>query len=42
MSNLFSFSQFKGDISNWDVSNVENMEHPFKDSNMENLPYWNL
>ena len=32
MSNLFQFSKFNGDISGWDVSNVENMDGMFYDS----------
>ena len=31
MSNLFEFSNFNGDISNWDVSNVTNMRDMFYD-----------
>ena len=29
MSNLFVFLDFNGDISQWDVSNVTNMEYMF-------------
>ena len=29
MSNLFEFLEFNGDISQWDVSNVTNMEYMF-------------
>ena len=29
MSNLFEYSDFNGDISNWDVSNVTNMNTMF-------------
>lgn len=29
MSNMFEFSKFNSDISNWDVSNVTNMDGMF-------------
>jgi surface protein len=32
MTDLFNWSEFNGDISKWDVSNVTNMKHMFKDS----------
>ena len=32
MSCLFNYSTFNGDISEWDVSNVENMDHMFCDA----------
>jgi surface protein len=35
---MFYNSVFNGDISNWDTSNVENMENMFKNSPLENKP----
>ena len=32
MGGMFSKSDFNGDISKWDVSNVENMGHMFYES----------
>ena len=41
MSRMFKGSYFDGDISNWDVSNVENMKWMFKDSPLEGEePSW--
>ena len=41
MSMLFHRSKFNGDISKWDVSNVENMDGMFKHSPLEgNEPDW--
>ena len=36
MSNLFEFLEFNGDISQWDVSNVTNMEYMFFQCNSFN------
>ena len=38
MSRLFSGSNFTGDISNWDVSSVSNMDDMFTFSPLENNP----
>ena len=32
MSYMFCYSEFNGDISNWDVSNVEDMDFMFSES----------
>ena len=41
MSGMFSFSQFDGDISKWNVSNVKLMNGMFKDSPLQNnTPAW--
>ena len=37
MSELFSYSKFNGDISNWDVSNVEYMDNMFYGSKLKKL-----
>ena len=38
---MFYGSKFNGDISQWDVSNVKNMNSMFKDSPLEgNEPAW--
>ena len=44
MSNLFEFSNFNGDISNWDVSNVTNMRDMFYDCKLFNqdISEWNV
>ena len=36
---VFSNSKFNGDISDWNVSNVQNMLYIFHESNIL-LPYW--
>ena len=43
MYSTFAFSNFTKDISNWDVSNVENMDWMFEDS-IFNKPIgnWNV
>ena len=38
MSYLFNYSDFNGDISEWDVSNVENMNNMFYDNKEFNQP----
>ena len=38
MSELFYGSDFNGDISNWDVSSVENMRFMFLNSPLQNNP----
>ena len=35
MSNLFAYSHFNGDISKWDVSNVEDMQGMFDNCPIE-------
>lgn len=43
MSKLFVKSQFNGDISQWDVSNVTNMESMFQGCALESsnkIPLW--
>ena len=41
MHTLFIYSPFNGDISNWDVSNVEDMLYMFYDSPLQkNPPKW--
>ena len=35
---MFAWSEFNGNISNWDVSNVTNMSYMFYDSPLENNP----
>ena len=43
MSSLFSESNFNGDISKWDVSNVKNMSAMFDEYPLEgNEPDWSL
>ena len=43
MSYLFSNSKFNGDISEWDVSNVENMRGMFLDSEFNgDISKWNI
>ena len=44
MSYLFSFSSFSGDISKWNVSNVIDMIHMFRDCKSFNsdLSKWNV
>ena len=38
---MFYRSKFKGNIDNWDVSNVEDMQDMFKDCPLEkNPPKW--
>ena len=32
---MFSGSRFNGDISNWDVSNIRNMDGAFEDTLLE-------
>ncbi len=42
---LFNGSKFNGDISQWDVSNVQDMNNIFADSQLQKenkLPYWHL
>ena len=42
MSYLFSGSKFNGDISEWDVSNVDNMRGMFLDSKFNgDISKWN-
>ena len=38
MERMFAWSEFNGNISNWDVSNVTNMSYMFYDSPLENNP----
>lgn len=38
MTSVFEGSQFKGDLSKWDVSNVEDMKYMFKNCPLENNP----
>ena len=38
MSELFYWSKFNGDISNWKVSSVTDMRYIFRDSLLENNP----
>ena len=38
MSNLFYMSSFNGDISNWDVSSVINMDFMFNNGPLQNNP----
>ena len=41
MNMMFSNSNFNGDISNWDVSNVKDMSYMFDESPLEkNPPKW--
>ena len=41
MQGMFAFSKFNGDISNWDVSSVENMYNVFDHSPLQkNPPKW--
>ena len=41
MADMFYGSKFNGDISQWDVSNVKDMESMFKHSPLEgNEPDW--
>ena len=41
MESMFTDSVFNGDISKWNVSNVENMSHMFKHTPLENNePDW--
>ena len=41
MSSMFESSEFNGDISTWDVSNVENMGDMFYNSPLaKNPPKW--
>ena len=43
MSNLFAYSHFNGDISNWNVSNVKNMKYMFEFSIFNNdISNWNV
>ena len=43
MSNLFLDTDFNGDISKWNVSNVTNMESMFADSNFNgDISKWNV
>ena len=43
MCEMFSHSQFNGDISNWDVSNVTDMDHMFSHSQFHgDIRKWNL
>ena len=43
MSGLFEFSNFNGDISKWDVSNVNNMDSMFRDSEFNgDISKWEL
>ena len=38
---MFNDSKFNGDISSWDVSNVENMRYMFFNSPLQNnKPMW--
>ena len=42
MSNMFSSSQFNGDISDWDVGNVTCMHHMFSYSKFNgDISKWN-
>lgn len=40
MSNLFLDSKFNGDISQWNVANVSDMECMFEDCESSQIPYW--
>ena len=43
MSAMFSESKFNGDISKWDVSNVQDMSAMFYDSNFNrDISNWNI
>ena len=43
MSNMFSYSNFDGDISSWDVSNVKAMSYMFNNSCFKSdLSKWNV
>ena len=44
MSYLFMYSRFNGDISQWDVSNVTNMENMFREAHNfnSNIENWNV
>jgi surface protein len=43
MENLFFFSSFNGDISEWDVSNVRNMKGMFAESSFNgDISKWNV
>ena len=43
MSWMFSYSEFNGDISNWDVSNVTDMTWMFRDSQFNgDISKWNV
>ena len=44
MSRLFTYSEFNGDISDWDVSNVTNMELMFEEAENFNqdISNWNI
>jgi len=43
MCGMFSQSQFNGDISNWDVSNVEDMSRMFCNSSFNrDISKWKL
>ena len=44
MSELFYISTFKGDISEWDVSNVNNIQGMFKKANHfnQNISKWKI
>ena len=38
---MFAYTEFNGDISNWDVSNVTDIRHMFDKSPLEkNQPKW--
>lgn len=38
MSYMFEYSEFNGDISKWNVSNVKDMDNIFIDSPLEKKP----
>ena len=41
MASMFAYSEFNGDISKWDVSNVVDIRHMFENSPLEkNPPKW--
>ena len=41
MDYMFAYTEFNGDISNWDVSNVTDIRHMFDKSPLEkNPPKW--
>lgn len=43
MSDLFYYSEFNGDISKWDVSNVENMNSMFEESSFNgDISKWDV
>jgi surface protein len=43
MKAMFEFSEFNGDISKWDVSNVENMMGMFSESRFNSrISSWNV